>query len=104
MVQKYSKPYNPERIKKRDRYTCVYCTSKEELTVDHVIPKSQARLYGLSRREINVDSNLVTACEQCNKAKGTRTIEDFLDEEPRRKRMFLHLARYINHQIKDRIK
>jgi len=50
----------------RDRNTCQYCgTNKGEMTVDHVIPKSQ---HGQNTWE-----NLVTACSSCNKRKGGRS-------------------------------
>ena len=32
---------NRSRIYKRDGYECVYCGSKKNLTLDHVIPKSR---------------------------------------------------------------
>jgi 5-methylcytosine-specific restriction endonuclease McrA len=46
----------------RDRFTCQYCGAKEELTFDHVIPRSKG---GLTRWD-----NVVTACSPCNLAKG----------------------------------
>ncbi len=49
---------------------CAYCqTSGVPLQVDHLIPKSR----GGSDRA----SNLVMACDSCNKRKGTRTAEEF---------------------------
>ena len=32
---------NRKKILKRDRYTCQYCGSKRNLTIDHVIPRSK---------------------------------------------------------------
>ena len=32
---------NRHRIMRRDGYSCVYCGSKKDLTIDHVIPKSK---------------------------------------------------------------
>lgn len=54
-------------IFKRDGNQCVYCGSKERLTLDHVVPRS----FG------GRDSwdNLVTACQACNAEKGNRTPE-----------------------------
>ncbi|HTI86292.1 MAG TPA: HNH endonuclease [Alphaproteobacteria bacterium] len=49
----------------RDRFTCQYCNthaSAEDLTFDHVIPKSMG---GLTMWE-----NVVAACEPCNLRKG----------------------------------
>jgi hypothetical protein len=49
---------------------CAYCqTSGVPLQVEHLIPKSR----GGSDRA----SNLVIACDSCNKRKGTRTAEEF---------------------------
>ncbi len=46
----------------RDRFTCQYCGDKDELTFDHVLPRSKG---GLTRWD-----NVVTACSPCNLAKG----------------------------------
>lgn len=55
-------------ILKRDKYTCVYCGSKKDLTLDHVLPKS--------RGGKNTWGNLVTACFKCNHKKGNRTPQE----------------------------
>lgn len=52
-------------IMKRDGHKCQYCGIKDELTIDHVIPKSRG---GQDTWE-----NLVTACSSCNHKKGNRT-------------------------------
>lgn len=49
----------------RDGFSCVYCGSKNELTFDHVIPRS---LGGKTTWE-----NIVAACSHCNMKKGGRT-------------------------------
>lgn len=52
----------------RDNNQCQYCTKtflKEELTLDHVIPRSKGGK--------NTWTNLVTACKKCNQKKGNRT-------------------------------
>jgi 5-methylcytosine-specific restriction endonuclease McrA len=49
----------------RDSFTCQYCTATEELTFDHVIPRSRG---GRTTWE-----NIVTACARCNLTKGGRT-------------------------------
>jgi len=56
------------RVYKRDGYECVYCGSKKELTVDHVIPKSKGGG--------NEWTNLVTSCFKCNLKKGDKTPEE----------------------------
>jgi 5-methylcytosine-specific restriction endonuclease McrA len=59
---------NRSRIYKRDNHQCVYCDSKKQLTLDHVIPKS--------RGGSNDWTNLVTCCFKCNLKKGNRTPEE----------------------------
>ncbi len=51
----------------RDRFTCQYCGSKEDLTFDHVIPRSKG---GMTTWE-----NVVTACSPCNLRKGDKLPE-----------------------------
>jgi len=46
----------------RDRFTCQYCGSREDLTFDHLIPRS--------RGGMTTWDNVVTACSPCNLAKG----------------------------------
>src|SRR4029077_12634265 len=46
----------------RDGWTCQYCGSRAQLTVDHVIPRSKG---GGSTWE-----NIVAACAPCNRRKG----------------------------------
>jgi 5-methylcytosine-specific restriction endonuclease McrA len=48
----------------RDGWTCQYCGSRSNLTVDHVIPRSKG---GGSTWE-----NIVAACAPCNRRKGDR--------------------------------
>jgi 5-methylcytosine-specific restriction endonuclease McrA len=48
----------------RDRFTCQYCSSHEDLTFDHVIPRSKG---GLTTWE-----NVVAACSPCNLRKSDR--------------------------------
>jgi 5-methylcytosine-specific restriction endonuclease McrA len=59
---------NRHRIFRRDNNECVYCTSKKDLTIDHVIPRS--------RGGKNTWENLVTCCSKCNLKKGNRTPEE----------------------------
>jgi 5-methylcytosine-specific restriction endonuclease McrA len=46
----------------RDQWTCQYCGSRSNLTVDHVVPRSKG---GASSWE-----NIVASCAPCNRRKG----------------------------------
>ncbi len=52
----------------RDRFTCQYCGARDELTFDHVIPRSRG---GRTRWD-----NVVAACAPCNLRKGGRMPRD----------------------------
>lgn len=70
-LNKYAKvPYkgvvlSRQNIFKRDGYTCQYCGSCRNLTLDHVVPRS--------RGGNSTWKNLVTACKNCNSKKGSMT-------------------------------
>ncbi|CAD6221025.1 unnamed protein product [Miscanthus lutarioriparius] len=51
----------------RDDFTCQYCSSGDNLTIDHVIPISRGGKWEWE--------NLVTACARCNSRKGQKTLE-----------------------------
>jgi len=57
----------------RDGLACVWCGHSIEdgasLSLDHVTPHSQGGS--------NAPMNLVTACERCNKSRGTRSVRVF---------------------------
>jgi 5-methylcytosine-specific restriction endonuclease McrA len=55
-------------IFRRDGHQCVYCGTRHDLTIDHVVPRSQG---GRDSWE-----NLATACRTCNTEKGNRTPEE----------------------------
>ena len=60
--------FSRRNIFKRDRFTCQYCgrqPKSDELTIDHVVPRSQG---GASSWE-----NCVLACVSCNHRKANRT-------------------------------
>ncbi|KAF7819296.1 HNH nuclease [Senna tora] len=52
----------------RDSYTCQYCSSHENLTIDHVVPAALGGEW--------IWENLVTACAKCNSRKGHKTLEE----------------------------
>ncbi|OIN58926.1 HNH endonuclease [Arsenicibacter rosenii] len=57
-----------QNIFKRDGHRCQYCGTTEDLTLDHVMPKSRGG-------KTNWD-NLTTACKRCNSKKGDYTPEE----------------------------
>ncbi|XP_011010125.1 PREDICTED: uncharacterized protein LOC105115052 isoform X2 [Populus euphratica] len=57
-----------KNILHRDNYTCQYCSSHENLTIDHVLPTAQGGEWQWE--------NLVTACAKCNSKKGQKTPEE----------------------------
>jgi 5-methylcytosine-specific restriction endonuclease McrA len=52
----------------RDKFTCQYCGEHEELTFDHLVPRSKG---GITSWE-----NVITACSPCNLRKGDRLPSD----------------------------
>lgn len=63
--------FNRRNIYLRDNYTCQYCGSKpprEELTIDHIIPRS--------RGGESIWTNVVIACMDCNAQKGNNLLEE----------------------------
>jgi len=61
-----------QNVFRRDDHKCVYCRTKENLTVDHVIPRSKGGP--------NTWENLVTCCAECNLRKDDKSLEQFLTE------------------------
>jgi len=62
--------FSRKLVLRRDEYTCCYCYLKfkhNDLTIDHVIPKSAGGS--------NSFTNCVTACFFCNRRKRNRTPE-----------------------------
>jgi 5-methylcytosine-specific restriction endonuclease McrA len=67
----------------RDSFTCQYCGSGDDLTFDHLTPRS--------RGGRTTWDNIVTACAKCNLAKGGRTPREaamHLLANPRRPTMY----------------
>ncbi|XP_071710555.1 uncharacterized protein [Rutidosis leptorrhynchoides] len=57
-----------KNILTRDNFSCQYCSSTENLTIDHVLPMSRGGEWKWE--------NLVTACLSCNSRKGQKTPEE----------------------------
>jgi len=73
----------------RDEWTCQYCGSRSNLTVDHVVPRSKG---GASSWE-----NIVASCAPCNRRKGDllpRQVGMSLLKAPRTpsQAVFIHVA------------
>ena len=52
----------------RDKFSCQYCGSQDELTFDHLLPRSKGGVT-------NWD-NVVTACSACNVKKGGKLLKN----------------------------
>ena len=61
-------PLTRRNVFQRDNHTCQYCGAKENLSIDHVMPRSRG----------GGDSwdNVTTACMRCNVRKGNRTPQE----------------------------
>jgi 5-methylcytosine-specific restriction endonuclease McrA len=57
-------PFSKKNVLIRDNYTCQYCGTSNELTIDHVVP--------VSRGGKSIFENCVAACRECNGKKGNR--------------------------------
>lgn len=72
-IHKQTVTFSRKNIFLRDDFTCQYCGLKfnnNELTYDHVIPKS---MWNNSNRSPTCWTNIVTACVACNRKKGNKT-------------------------------
>ena len=61
----------------RDKFMCQYCSSKKELTFDHLLPRSKGGKTDWD--------NVVTACSICNVKKGGRLLQNsgmMLNQKP----------------------
>ncbi len=61
-----------QRVWRRDAFSCVYCGALMGdvlMTVDHFVPLEQGG--------VNDETNYVTACRPCNKAKGMMMPDEF---------------------------
>ena len=82
---------NRQDVFDRDARRCVYCGADEadgaELSVDHVEP----RVLGGD----NSAGNLVTACRDCNRAKGHLAAWAYLARRDEERARFLERAPYV---------
>jgi 5-methylcytosine-specific restriction endonuclease McrA len=83
---------NRHNIFKRDQNKCQYCGQIQDLTLDHLIPRS--------RGGKSIWTNLVTACLSCNAKKGDKLISEtdlILYRKPI-KPSFIMFLKNLNHQ------
>lgn len=86
--------FSRKSILQRDNFTCQYCgkkPKKEDINLDHVIPKS--------RGGTNSWSNLVASCIYCNAKKGNRLLTELgwkLIQEPKEPRWKSHIGKPFN--------
>lgn len=86
--------FNKRNIMARDGHRCQYCGSQENLTIDHVHPRSR-RSDPYPQGGPTSWENCVTACLPCNLRKGDRTPEEAdmsLASRPSKPRMFVPLV------------
>jgi 5-methylcytosine-specific restriction endonuclease McrA len=85
-------------IYKRDDHECQYCGTRNNLTIDHVIPRS--------RGGKDTWDNLVACCTTCNVKKGNKFLKDTnmkLKREPKApfSRVMLDLEKSRVHEWKE---
>ena len=72
-----------QQIRERWDHKCAYCGSKENLTIDHIVPQSKGGL--------DITKNVVCCCKSCNHDKSHNSWEEwyfsqkFFDEEKYKK-------------------
>lgn len=82
----------------RDNYTCQYCASRNNLTIDHVVPRWAGGPHTWD--------NLVACCRRCNLKKGDKTPAQAhmkLAKKPKRPHFipYLSLPTYLKAQTND---
>lgn len=100
--------FSRKNIYIRDNYTCQYCGliyEANNLTYDHVIPKSKWNNNTLSP---TCWTNIVTACVQCNHKKGNKTPKQAnmpllsMPIKPNKNSRYLPVSHHL-HKIKEDI-
>lgn len=70
-------PTVTRRVFERDRYACVYCNARGvTVQVDHVRARAHFPVTAPTAT-VNALNNLVTACAECNGAKGPQNLHGF---------------------------
>ncbi len=63
-----------QSIKEKWNNQCAYCGSEENLTLDHITPRSKGGRDRLT--------NILCACKECNKSKGHQLWSDWYLQQP----------------------
>ena len=82
------------------KQTCVYCGGEGPLTIDHVVPISRWRDFGVRRKVLDNKSNRVLACAKCNAEKGSMSPKEWFDLHPDYKGRFIKEAKYLSDTVK----
>ena len=94
------------QIFQRDRFTCAYCGQmppKVILHVDHIIPFCDGGS--------NEESNLITACQECNLGKGVkhlkapiakRSVDESIADRKERLQQVTAMSQFLLHERKQR--
>jgi 5-methylcytosine-specific restriction endonuclease McrA len=84
----------------KSKKVCVYCGSEGPLTVEHVVPISRWREFGVKRRVLDNKSNKVAACVRCNSEKGSSPPREWFQLHPEYQDRFLSEARYLSDAVR----
>jgi len=95
-----SEPAMVRSRKRKSKQRCVYCGGDGPLTIDHVVPISRWREFGVKRRVLDNKSNRVIACVRCNAEKGAMSPREWFDLHPEYKERFMREARYLSDTVR----
>lgn len=69
--------------------SCAICESKENLTIDHIIPIQVLNLMGIDKfTAFMYDKNFMILCKQCNQEKRSRIIRELQQTKEAIKQLF----------------
>jgi 5-methylcytosine-specific restriction endonuclease McrA len=84
----------------RDNYTCQYCGQrfdKNKLTYDHIVPKSRIK----QTNKFTHWTNIVTACQKCNRRKANRTPDEAQMRLLKKPTMPQYSSKFLTHYIEN---
>ena len=80
---------------------CAYCGREGDMTTDHVVPLAAAPRLKVRRRMLDVPSNRVRCCFDCNQEKGCKMPAEWFALHPEyRNRVKSHL-RYASDLVRE---